>query len=155
MNQAIIKKERTQKPRMKMRNKLLAAAAGAAGAAAGYYFYASKNAKKNRATFGKWADDFKDDVVDQAKQIKNIDRTTLLGIVDGVTKAYEGVRGLDRKDLMKAADELKDNWQKLRMELKETGEAASKEAKKTMSEARLTAKRTAKKVTSKVRKAIR
>lgn len=139
---------------MKMRNKLLAAAAGAGAAAAGYYFYTSKNAKKNRETVGKWAVDFKKDVVKQAKQIKNIDRSTLMGIVDGVSKAYEGVRGLNRKDLVRAADELKDNWQKLRAELKQTGAAAGKEARKTIKDSSASVRKTAKKVAKKVRKAI-
>jgi hypothetical protein len=152
MAQAIIKEK--IKP-MKMRNKLLAAAAGAGAAAAGYYFYTSKNAKKNREAVGKWAIDFKKDVVKQAKQIKNIDRSTLMGIVDGVTKAYEGVRGMDRKDLMKAANELKDNWQKLRVELQQTGVAASREARKTIKDNSASMKKTAKKVAKKVRKAIR
>jgi len=138
-----------------MRNKILAGAAGAAAAAAGYYFYAHKNAKKNRETAAKWAVEFKNDVVRQAEQIKNIDKAALVGIVDGVTRAYEGVRSLDRKDLMRAADELKDNWQKLRAELKLTGEAAGKEARRTVEDAARTAKKTARKVTSKVKKSMR
>ena len=150
MAQAIINKRQP----MKVRNKFLVSAAGAAAAAAGYYFYAHKNAKKNRETAAKWASDFKKDVVRQAEQLKNIDKSALVGIVDGVTKAYEGVRSLDRKDLMKAADELKDNWQKLRSELQRSGKAAGKEAKKTMRESAESVRKTAKKVTSKVRKAM-
>ena len=134
-----------------MRTKLLASAAAAA---AGYYFYASKNAKKNRKVVADWANDLKKDVVQKAKQLKNLDRDALLGIVDGVTKAYSGVRSLDRKDLARAADELKDNWQKLRAELNQTGRLAGREAKKTVQEATNSAKRTAKKMTSKVRKAM-
>ena len=139
---------------MKMRNKILAGAAGAAAAAAGYYFYAHKNAKKNRVAAAKWATDFKDDVVKQAGQIKNLDRAALVGIVDGVTKAYEGVRSLDRKDVLKAAAELKDNWQKLREELNQSGKAAGREAKKAVEENAAAMKKTAKKVATKVRKAM-
>src|ERR1043166_5865619 len=84
---------------MKTRNKLLAGAAAAGAAAAGYYFYAHKNAKKNREAAAKWAVNFKNDVVKQAKQIKTVDRAALVGIVDGVAKAYEGVRSLNRRDL--------------------------------------------------------
>jgi hypothetical protein len=140
---------------MKMRNKLLAAGAGAAAAAAGYYFYFHKNAQKNRQAAGKWATDFKEDVMRQAEQVKNIDKASLVGIVDGVAKAYEGIRSLDRKDLLRAADELKGNWQKLREELRQTSVAAGKEAQKTMREASRDAQKTARKVTSKVRKSMR
>jgi DNA-directed RNA polymerase beta' subunit len=153
---SLIKNERTHKTEpMKMRNKLLAAGAGAAAAAAGYYFYYHKNAKKNRATAAKWVTDFKDDVMRQAQQVKNIDKAALVGIVDGVAKAYEGIRSLDRKDVMRAADELKNNWLKLRDELKKTGAAAGKEAQKTLHEATRSARKTTKKVTSKVRKSMR
>ena len=138
-----------------MRNKILAGAAGAAAIAAGYYFYAHKNAKKNRQAAAKWATDFKNDVMRQAKQMKNIDKAALLGIIDGVTRVYEGVRSLDRRDLMRAADELKDNWQKLQTELRETGRAAGKEARRTMEDAAYTARKTARKVTSKVKKSMR
>ncbi len=140
---------------MKTRNKILAGAAAAGAAAAGYYFYASKNARKNRETASKWAVDFKDDVVSQAEQLKKIDRAALVGIVDGVTRAYESVRSLDRKDLMRAAGELKDNWTKLRAELQTTGRAASREARRTVEDAKSTARKTARKVTSKVKKSMR
>jgi hypothetical protein len=90
----------------------------------------------------------------QAEQIKNIDRTTLMGIIDGVTRAYEGAKSLDHQDLIRAANELKDNWKKLRAELHQTGTAASKEARKTVRDATRSARKTARKVTSKVRKAI-
>ena len=158
MDQTITKDKetRTQKRQpMKMRNKILAGAAGAAAAAAGYYFYYHKNAKKNREAVAKWAVDFKDDVMRQAEQVKNIDRAALVGIVDGVTSAYEGIRSLDRKDLIRAADELKDNWRKLRAELQITGNAAGKEARRTVEDAARTAKKTARKVTSKVKRSMR
>ena len=131
----------------------MAAAAGVA--AVGYYFYSGKNAKKHRQVVSKWAGDFKRDVVRQAKELKNLDRAALAGIVDGVAKAYEGVRTLDRKDLSRAAAELKDNWQKLREELAQTGRLAGREAGKTFREAAKSARDTAHKVTSKVRKTMR
>lgn len=137
-----------------MRNKLLMGAAAAGAAAAGYYFFAHKNAKKHRDKAAKWAVDFKKDVMQQASQIKNLDKAALGGIVDGVSKAYEGVRNLDHKDLMRAANELKDNWQKLRAELQATGRAASREARKTMNESSASVRKTAKKVAKRVRRAM-
>ena len=103
---------------MRTSTKVMASIAAAAGAAAaGYYFYASKNAKKNRQVVAKWASDFKRDVEKQADQLKNLNRESLVGIVDGVTKAYETVRNIDRNDLMKAAEELKRNWRLVKDEV--------------------------------------
>jgi gas vesicle protein len=155
MTQGITKQIQAKKiNNMKIRNKLLAGAAGAAAVAAGYYFYAHKNAKKNRDAATKWATDFKDDVIRQAKQIKNIDKASLVGVIDGVSRAYEGIRNLDSKDLKRAADELKDNWEKLQQELKLTSVVAGKEVKKTVQDAADSAKKTARKVTSKVRRSM-
>ena len=92
---------------MKTSTKLLAAAAGAA---AGYFFYAGKDAAKNRKVAAKWAGKLKTAVVKEAKTIGAIDRAAMMGIVDGVAKAYQGVRGLDRRDLQKAAAQLKESW---------------------------------------------
>src|SRR4051812_21175261 len=103
MAQTITKDSTHKHKPMKMRNKLLAGGAAAAAAAAGYYFYYHKNAKKNRENVSKWAVDFKDDVMRQAGQVKNIDKAALVGIVDGVSRAYEGIRSLDHRDLMRAA----------------------------------------------------
>ena len=115
---------------MRTRTKLLAAAAAAGAAAAGYYFYASKNAKNNRQVTARWAVDFKNDVVRRAKGMKDLDRAAMMGIIDSVTHAYGSVRNLDRKDLMRAANELKANWQKLSSEFKKTGATVARTAKK-------------------------
>ena len=141
---------------MKTRNKIMAGAAGAAAAAAaaGYYFYASSSAKKNRKLAAKWASELKDDVMKKAKDIKGLNKQSMMAIVDGVAKAYKGVSNLDQTDIMNAATELKDNWQKLREELKQTGALAKKEAQKTMKNNAKSMRKTAKKVTSKVRRAM-
>lgn len=139
---------------MKTRTKLLATIASAAGAAAGYYFFAAKNAKQNRKLMADWADNMKTDVMKRARQMKTVDRAAFAGVIDSVAKAYKGVRNLDQKDLKHAADELKDNWEKLLIELKQTGVLARKEAGKTMDEAASTMRTTAKKVSSRVTKVI-
>ncbi len=91
-------------------------AAGAA-AAAGYYFYASKNAKKNRRIAAKWAQNLKNDVVKQAKKAKTLDRAQVLSFIDKAAGAYETVRSVNKRDLERAAKELKDNWRALAEEL--------------------------------------
>jgi hypothetical protein len=90
----------------------VAATAAAAGAAAvGYYFYASKDAVKHRKIAVKWARDLKQDVATGVKKIKKIDRAAVAAVVDGVAKTYHGVRTLDRKEVERAARELKNNWE--------------------------------------------
>lgn len=120
---------------------LATVAAGAMAAAAGYFFYASKNAKKNRKVVAKWANDFKDDVAEQTEQIKTINKDSLATVVDGVTKAYESVRSVDRGDLLRAADELKRNWKLLRDEvLSDRGGAKTTTRSKTRGAAKKSAK---------------
>jgi len=139
---------------MKPRSKLLAAVASAAGMAAGYYFFAAKDAKRNRKLATKWADDLKADVMKRAQKLKTVDRASFAGIIDSASKAYKGARNLSQKDLMHAADELKENWQKLHAELKQKGVFAQREATKTMGAATRTIRKTAKKVSARVKKVV-
>lgn len=92
-------------------------AAATAATAAGYYFYGSKDAKAHRQAGKRWARNLKNDIVRQAKKLKNIDQATLLGVVDEVAKTYESVRGLDKGDLRDAREELRQNWQLLKKEI--------------------------------------
>lgn len=111
-----------------------AIAAAAASAAAGYYFYASKDAKKHRRIVAKWATDMKRDVVKEAKKLKNIDRAQIAGIIDEAAAAYESAKRIDRKELARAAKELKNNWREIATELagssRPTKKAAPKKARK-------------------------
>ncbi len=127
---------------MKSRAKILGAAVGAV---AGYYFYASKNAEKNRKVAASWANRFKKDVLKQAKGLKNLNRASLSGVVDGVSKAYEGVRSLDQKDLMKAGVELKQNWEKISEEIGKTSKAAGKRIHTAVKSVRKSAQKMSKK----------
>ncbi len=115
-------------------------AVAAAAAAAGYYFYGSKDAKQHRKIAAKWATDMKKDVIKEAKKLKNVDAKTIGKVVDSAAAAYYGVQNIDRKDLARAAKELKANWELVR---KEAGHAAKKLS---------SAKKTAKKVVSKAKK---
>jgi len=76
----------------------LAAAAGAAG----YYFYGAKDAAKHRAKTAKWAKGFEADVMKHVKKAKNMDEKAYRAIVAEVSKAYETVKGVDKKDLARA-----------------------------------------------------
>jgi len=126
-----------------------ALAVTAAGVAAGYYFYASKDAKKNRRIAAKWAVDMKDEVVEQAKKAKNINKAQLVKIIDNAAGAYETVRSVDRRDLANAARELKMNWREIADELRGAVSSAQASAKKGVKSAKKTAKFAARKVVKK------
>ncbi|PIR82181.1 hypothetical protein COU20_03410 [Candidatus Kaiserbacteria bacterium CG10_big_fil_rev_8_21_14_0_10_59_10] len=123
------------------------AAAGAA-AAAGYYFYVSKDAAKHRRVAAKWASGFKKEVVKQAKAVKNVNKTAVLAAVDKATEMYTRARKTDRADIMRAAEELKKNWQRVAQEVQAAAEKGARSARKT---AKKTAKRTTRKKTAKRR----
>lgn len=122
----------------------VAAAAAAAGAA--YYFYGSKKAKAHRRKAAAWAGGFKRDVVREARKLQKLDDTVMHEIVDRVAGTYRAAKAVDPKELMDAANELKDNWQRLRAELRSTGGRAKKAVK---ADVRKPAKRSAKKTARK------
>jgi len=114
-------------------------AVAAAAAAAGYYFYGSTDAKKHRKIAAKWANDMKKDVVREAKKLKSVDAKDIAAIVDSAAATYYGVQSINRKDLTRAAKELKANWEMVRKEAGHTAKrsvsAAKKTAKKAVSKA--------------------
>lgn len=116
---------------------LMTVALGAA--VAGYYFYASKNAQKHRKIAAKWAVAFKSDVLKAARKAQHLDRKTLQGIVSSVAKSYHNMKDVNRKELERAARELRSNWQ-----------SVAKEVGKGVSATKKTVKKTAKKVAKSV-----
>jgi hypothetical protein len=134
------------------RNVALGAAAlatAAAGAAAGYYFYVSKDAKANRKIAAAWARDMKQDVVREAKKVGSLRRADVIKLVDKAASAYQSARSVDPKELRRAANELRANWEEVIREARggisktaaRTKRAAKKAAKKTTRTAKKTAKK--------------
>jgi len=111
---------------------LVAGAATAAGLAAGYYFYASKGAKKNRRVAAAWAKSLRDEALSQAKKLKNIDRSQVLGVIDTVAAGYENMREIEARDVRSAIKDLKSNWQKLADDVKKEVRKTGKEVRKTV-----------------------
>lgn len=112
---------------------LLAAVAAAAGA--GYYFYGAKDAKKHRNATAKWAKGLKNDVVREAKKLKDLDEKAMAMIVDQAAKAYKGLDDVTPGDLKAAVAELKGNWESVKKELKRTGAKAKSSVKKAVKKA--------------------
>ncbi len=104
-----------------------AVAAAAAAAAAGYYFYASKDAKQHRKVAAKWAGGLKREVIREAKKLKTVDRAKIAAAIDTAVSAYENVRSVDSKELVRAAKELKNNWREV---VAEVGVGTAKRATK-------------------------
>lgn len=107
-------------------------AAVAAAGAASYYFYGAKDAKKHRNATTKWAKGLKNDVVREAKKLKDLDEKAMAVIVDQAAKAYKGLDDVTPGDLRAAVSELKGNWESVKKELKRTVKKAApkKTAKK-------------------------
>lgn len=93
-----------------------AALAMAAAAGATYYFYGDKSAKKHRQAATKWAKSLKQDVIDEAKKLKQLDKQAMTAIVNKATEAYKDLRNVDTKDLKTAAAELKKHWKMIEQE---------------------------------------
>ncbi len=110
-------------------------AAVAAASAAGYYFYGAKDATKHRNATKKWAKGLKNDVVREAKKLKEIDEKAMAVIVDQAAKAYKGLDDVTPGDLRAAVSELKGNWESVKKELRRTGKKATSSAKKTVKKA--------------------
>lgn len=106
-------------------------AGAAAGLAAGYYFYASKNAKQNRKAAMAWGKALKEQVVEQAGKVKNLDRTNILKAIDTVAGGYERAREIDMRQIRSAVQELRKNWKEIAGAMgRETGKRP-KSARKT------------------------
>lgn len=122
-----------------------AAAAVAAAGAASYWFYGAKDAKQHRNATKKWAKGLKNDVVREAKKLKDLDEKAMAVIVDQAAKAYKGLDDVTPGDLRAAVSELKGNWESVRKELRRTGGKAKTAAKKAVKKATSSAKKAVKK----------
>lgn len=125
-------------------------AAVAAASAAGYYFYGAKDAKQHRNATKKWAKGLKNDVIREAKKLKDLDEKAMAVIVDQAAKAYKGLDDVTPGDLKAAVAELKGNWESVKKELKRTGAKAKSSVKKAVKKA--APKKVVKKVVKKVAK---
>lgn len=110
-------------------------AAVAAAGAASYYFYGAKDAKKHRNATSKWAKGLKNDVVREAKKLKELDEKAMAVIVDQAARAYKGLDDVTPGDLRAAVSELKGNWESVKKELKRTTKKATSSVKKTVKKA--------------------
>jgi len=124
----------------------------AAAAGAGYYFYGDKKAKKHRQAASKWVVGMKAKVVKEAKALKKLDQKAIGVIVENAASAYNNVRSVDKKDLQRAAMELKKNWKEIEREVSLVTKKAKPVAKKAVKKAVAGVKKTVKKTKKAVKK---
>lgn len=110
-------------------------AAAAAAVAAGYYFF-GKNGKRHRGKAVKWAGEMKKEVIRQAKGMGTMTADDFGKVVETVAATYKGMKSVDLKEVGRAANELKSNWQSIKRELGKTKRQAvsgARSARKLMS----------------------
>lgn len=98
--------------------KVSAALAGAAAlAAAGYYFfYGSEDGANHRKKVTAWSRKMKNEVIAEAKGLKELNKKTVGQLVKNISKAYGEVKSIDRHDLDLAVKELQRNWASVKQE---------------------------------------
>jgi predicted DNA-binding protein (UPF0278 family) len=132
---------------------ILGAAAVAAGAAAGaYYFYGSKEAKKHRQHMASWMQKAEKEIVTEVKKLKNtaLSEKNVKAIIATVSKKYEQVQKLDKKDVAEFARVVGGAWKDVAAELKKEAGAAKKTVKKVVAKGTKVAKKTVKKAVKKI-----
>jgi hypothetical protein len=105
-----------------------------AAAVAGYYFYGTKKAKNHRKIASQWASDMKDEVLQKAKMIQDIDAVYFAGVVDTVADTYRGVKNIASDDLARAVTELKSHWVTMQKEIQDTRKVTKVVGKKVLAE---------------------
>lgn len=103
-------------------------AASALAGAGAYYFYASKNAKKHRATTVAWMKKAEKEVITRAKKLKAeaVNSAAYKQIVADVSKKYHSLKNVDAADVKDFAATLNASWKKIEKDLVKKVTAAKK-----------------------------
>ncbi len=101
----------------------------AAAVAAGFYFY-GKNGKQNRQKVGTWVEKAKADVTRELKKLTKINRAAYNRVVSEVTKKYQGLKGVDKSELVAMASDLKAHWKNIESQFKKAEKESAVRTKK-------------------------
>ncbi len=85
-------------------------AAAVAAAAGAYWLYGATDAKKNRARVKSFMLKSRADVMDAVEKLRDIDKTTYMGIVDKVVAKYSTVAGITAQEVAQMTRDLKSAW---------------------------------------------
>lgn len=105
-----------------------AGVAALAAAAAGTYFFTGKNGAKNRAKVAAWTDKAKKEVVKQIKGMEKVTKANYNKVVDTVLTQYDGLKNIDKSEILGVARELKSHWDSISKQLGAPKKATVKKA---------------------------
>lgn len=98
--------------------KELALGVGVAAIVAGTYFlYGASDAPKNRRKVKAWMFRAKGEILEQLENLSEVSEDAYYKIVEKVSKKYQALKKLDKKDVAEFVDELKDHWKNIAKEL--------------------------------------
>lgn len=132
-----------------------AAAAGtavaAAGAASAYYFYGAKDAKKHRKQAAAWMVKAEKEIKDQAGKLKAaaLNEKNYKQIVGAVSKKYQALQKLDKKDVASFVKGLEAEWKGMKSAAAKSSAPAKKAVKKVVATAKKDVKKIVKKAAAK------
>src|SRR3989338_6365228 len=105
---------------------LVAVVAAAAGA---YFLYGSKNAKQHRKQVKSWTLKAKGEVLEKLEKLKEVNEEIYHKVVNEVSKKYQAVKSIDKKDVEELVRELKSHWKSIAKEVAAFHKAKSKSKK--------------------------
>lgn len=92
-------------------------AAAALAAAAGTYFFTGKKGAANRKKAAVWAVKAKKEVVKGMHALEKVNEKAYHATVDGVMKGYDAMKGVDKKEVVALARELKGHWNNIQKDI--------------------------------------
>lgn len=84
------------------------------GAAAAWFLYATETGKEKREEIVALADRIKDEVVDEAKKLKEDNEPSIHAAIDTVVAKYKSAKNVDPAVLGKIVSDLKTRWNEVK-----------------------------------------
>ena len=93
-------------------------AAMAAAAAGAYFLYGAPDSSKNRKKVKAWTLKAKGEVLERLEKMKDVNEQVYHKAIDEVSKKYEALKSIDKKDVQEFVKELKKHWKGISKEIK-------------------------------------
>ena len=92
----------------------------AALAAGAYFLYGTKDGAKKRVKIKGWMLKAKGEVMEKLEMLKSVDEASYNAIVDGVMKKYEGMKDVQKLEVVALFMDIKKHWKNIKKHLGET-----------------------------------
>ncbi len=92
------------------------------GAAAAWFLYATETGKEKREELVALADRIKDEVVDEAKKLKEDSEPSIHAVIDTVVSKYKSAKNVDPAVLGKIVTDLKTRWNEVKSQFDNSSE---------------------------------